>query len=155
MSMLKGKSVLLLFATFSCYECGQFLPKLKKMYDKYKGTDDQFEVIYMSLGCALSPSSFDQSIRNMPWLIHAYEPQFATAVAERLFGMPPLLPAIAAFEADGHLDTKESNLAFKKHWDSKYPFIQAEMDDEICRELKYQHHWDLNMQYLSFPNISN
>lgn len=150
-SMLSGKRVLLLFATHSCYECGLFLPILKKMYDESKGTHDHFEVIYISLDCVESPSSFPRGIQRMSWLIHAYAPQFAVDLAKRVFGNFPRLPAIAAFGPNGHLETKESNLAFKEVWNSKYPFIQADMDEEVCRELiDNMYQWDLDLADLVY-----
>ncbi|KAL6549533.1 hypothetical protein OROHE_008650 [Orobanche hederae] len=108
-SMLSGKRILLLFAMHSCYECGPFLSKLKKMYDESKGTDDHFEVIYISLDCVETPYSFPRGIQRMPWLIHSYAPRFAEDLAKRVFPVFPRLPAIAAFGPDGHLETKESN----------------------------------------------
>lgn len=145
--MLSGKPILVLFATNCCYECGRFLPKLKKLYDENNGTAEHFEVIYISLDCVQSTRSFPQGIQKMQWLIHAYEPRFAHSLAERVFGVIPCLPAIAAFGSDGNLLTKESNLGFKEVWNCKYPFIEADIDEEVCKELMDVHHWNLKEQF--------
>lgn len=114
-SKLSGKLVLLLFATHACYGSGSFLPELKRMYLEKKGeTYDDFEIIYISLDCDESTTSFPSSIREMPWLVHSFVPHFAVSLSEKVFEFPPVLPAIAAFGRDGHLVTKECNLAFKK-----------------------------------------
>lgn len=120
---------------------------LKRMYFEKKGTEDDFEIIYMSLDCNKSPSLFLMSIQEMPWLIHAYVPDFAARLAEKLFGFPSNIPAIAAFGPDGHLETKETNLIFKKEWNSKYPFIKTDMCEEVLRELRSSnkfYSWDLD-----------
>ncbi|KAL6539798.1 hypothetical protein OROHE_011569 [Orobanche hederae] len=149
-SKLLGKRVLLLFATHACYGFGSFLPQLRRMYlEKKGGKGDDFKIIYISLDCDESTTSFPSSIREMPWLVHSFIPHFAVSLSEKVFEFPPVLPAIAAFGRDGHLETKESNLAFKKGWNSNYPFIQAEMDDEVRWELVDMHDWDL--ERLFFP----
>lgn len=143
--MLSGKAVLLLFATHACYGSGSFLPELRRMYcEKKEGTDDDFEIIYISLDCDESITSFSACIQEMPWLVHAFIPHFSYSLSKKVFQRPPVLPAIAAFRRDGYLDTKESNLAFKKEgWSSKYPFIQDNMDEEVRWELVDKHRWDL------------
>lgn len=128
------------------------MPELRRMYlEKKGGTDDDFEIIYISLNCDESTTSFPSSIREMPWLVHSFVPHFAVSLSKKVFEFPRVFPAIAAFGRDGHLVTKESNLAFKKGWNSKYPFIKAEMDDEVRWELVDMHNWDL--ERLFFPTI--
>lgn len=119
------------------------MPELKRMYHESIGTNYQFEIIYISLDCEESPSSFSRSIQEMSWLIHSFDSVFAISLAKKVFGFPPHLPAIAAFRADGHLLTKESNLAFKKEWNYEYPFIQTDMSEDIRRELINRYKWDL------------
>lgn len=115
------------------------------MYLEKKGTEDDFEIIYISLDCDESPSSFLLSIQEMPWLVHSYVPDFAASLAKMVFELPFQLPAIAAFGPDEHLLTKESNLAFKKEWNSMYPFIEADMCKEVHRKLQIEHNWDLDI----------
>lgn len=123
------------------------MPALKQLYlqqrkrsNKDVDVDDDFEIIYISLGCIESPTSFVASIQAMPWLVHPFAPYFGVKLAAKIFDSLKL-PAIAAFGADGHLETKESNLGFKKKWDSKYPFIQPEMDDEVHSEILHKHNY--------------
>lgn len=87
----------------------------------------------------------------MPWLVHAFVPQFSVYLSKRVFELPPRLPAIAAFGRDGYLETKESNLAVKKSWNSEYPFIQADMGVAVHKELIDMHGWDL--EDLFFPQL--
>lgn len=130
--------ILLLLATASCYESGAALPVLKRIYEEKRANDD-FEIIYISLDCDECPSSFDNSIQEMPWLVHPFIPNFAHSLIRRLFNVYPLanLPAIAAFGSHGHLDTKESGLAFKCLSKPVYPFIQADMHQEVYMELAH------------------
>lgn len=82
------------------------------------------------------PSSFLDCFQEMPWLILWFGPEYTVSLTRELFDVfPPRLPAIAAFGPDGHLETKESNLAFKNDFYSEYPFIQADMSEEVCVEL--------------------
>lgn len=79
----------------------------------------------------------------MPWLVHAFAPDYALFLVQKIFNMyPPVIPAIAAFGVDGHLETKESNLALKMDADPNYPFIHASMDKEVHQELVIQKNWD-------------
>lgn len=121
------------------------MPALKRMYLEKKGTRDDFEIIYISLDCDESPSSFPMSIQEMPWLVHSYVPDFSIFLVYKVFKLPFDIPAIAVFGPNGHLETKESNLAFKKEWNSKYPFIEADMDKEVHMELQNRHKWDLDI----------
>lgn len=131
----------MLFATSSCYEVGSFLPALRERYEK-QGPKDDFEIVYLSLDCNENMSSFRKSIETMPWLVHAYAPDFAVLLAKQLFGDHLRLPAIAAFGPSGHLETKESNLALKEgRGDLKYPFIEASMDKEVEQELIHRYKW--------------
>lgn len=132
-----------MFATSTCFEFGQFLPELKQIYEK-KGTDDDFEIVYISLDCNEMTSSFGNSIQGMPWLVHAFNQQFSLRLTIKLFGVyPPRLPALAAFDRDGRLVTKRSNLAFREELKSKYLLDQADMDEEVNEELICWHQWDL------------
>lgn len=92
----------------------------------------------------------------MPWLVHAFEAEFATALVQQVFDVfPPRLPAIAAFGPDGHLETKESNLAFKNNSNSKYPFIEGNLDVEVHRELIHYYGWDLDRIIASDFSFTN
>lgn len=119
--------------------------ELKKLYHEKKGIYDDFEIVYISLDCDESSTSFPKCIQEMPWLIHAYVPHFSASLARMVFKVPFHLPAIAAFGTDGHLQTKETNLAFKEEWDTKYPFIEADMCKEVHREIQHIHNWDLDI----------
>lgn len=147
----KNVPLVLLFATHSCYESGSFLPLLKQMYLEKKGTNEYFEIIYISLDCDKSPSSFASCIQEMPWLVHAHVPEYAVALMEDLFDLPVPIPAIAAFGPDWHLVSKESNLAFKTDWNPEYPFI-SDLGVEVLKDLTKKHRWDLKN---IFPGISS
>lgn len=105
-SSLSGKCVLVLFATHSCYESGKFL----QMYLEMQKTDDSFEIIYISLDCDQSLSSFPNYIHEMLWLVHSFVPDFANFLVRKVFEFeePVNLPAITAFGPTGHLVAKES-----------------------------------------------
>lgn len=116
------------------------------MYQQMYGTAEHFEVIYISLDCIESAASFDMCIREMPWLIHSFVPEFAARLISRLFGYASIVhfPTIAAFGPHWDLVGKESNLAFKKTWDSKYPFVaKYSAEEEIQRDLSRKYGWDL------------
>lgn len=148
-SHLSGKLVLLLFATHLCFEVGSFFHRLRRMYDHKKGTRDEFEVVYISLDCNEKPSSFLRSIQKMPWLFHSFVPDFAVSLYEKVFQYPPRLPAIAAFGSDGHLQTKLSNLFCRAELNSVFPFIQADLDREVHREILSTYRWDLQRLFSS------
>lgn len=117
---------------------------LKMIYEN-KGPDDDFEIIYIPLDCEEDLYSFPRSVDRMPWLIHAFAPDFSVELASRVFGAVPRLPAIAAFGTSGHLETKESKLALKVRAENPmYPFIESSMDEEVKAELIAKYKWDLD-----------
>lgn len=128
------------------------MPKLVEAYEKNKGTKDEFEVVYVSLDCEESSSSFRKGIQEMPWLVHAYMPAFAVSLCEKIFNRRPKLPAIAAFNDAGNLETKAYNLAFKDEWNSSFPFIGNDMSKLVCKELINKYKWNLRSFY--FPNAN-
>lgn len=74
----------------------------------------------------------------MRWFVHACVPHFDASLAEKVFEVPFHLPAIAAFGFDGHLEAKDTNLAFKVEWSITYPFIEAHLCKEVHREEKLE-----------------
>lgn len=113
---------------------------LEQMCEK-KEHDDSFEIIYMSMDSKISsPSSFHGKIHVTMWLVNTLAP-IVVPLAKRLYASPLQLPAIAAFGADGHLEAKESDLASKNEWSLDYPFIKADMDEEVRVELIKQQQW--------------
>lgn len=145
-------NVILLFGTCSSYASGPLLQSLKQMYLYYRGTTEEFEIIYISLDCDEAPTSFESSIVDMPWLVHAHIPDFAISLLVKLFEyVPPPLPAIATFGRDGHLVTMESNLLFKNTWNNKFPFIQESMEEEVLKGLRATHKWDLRRLFFPEP----
>lgn len=109
------------------------------MYEKKRS--DEFEIVYMSLDCdEVSPSSFLSSIQSIPWLVHALAPDFAVSLARVLFSFPLHLPALVAFDADGHMESKQTNLLFKVDCNPDYPFI-SEMDEEVHFDLLTREKW--------------
>lgn len=79
----------------------------------------------------------------MPWPAFSCDLSMPSGLSRYIFNRLPKFPAIAAFGADGHLLTKESNLASKYEWSSKFPFIQADMGQEVRVELLRKYKWDL------------
>lgn len=122
------------------------MTKLKSIYAERKGSEDEFEIIYISFDCGYAPSSYSDCIEEMPWLIHPYQPDFSDCLARKVFKRLPLLPAIAAFGTSGQLVSKASNLLFEQHINSTYPFIRS-MEDEVLEELIHEREWDLKNHY--------
>lgn len=145
-SELDGRHVLLLFGTHGC-EWESFWSTIKNVYVD-KPHDVDFEIIYINLDISLETTSSSSTIEKMPWVVHSSEPEVAVSLFECVFPLSAHLPAIAAFGVNGHLETKGSDLASKDKLVSQYPFIQADMYDEVYQELKEEHGWDL--EYLFF-----
>lgn len=156
MSNLLESRVLLLFAAKSYHKkVGSLLHALKEIYLEKKGTTDQFEILYISMDWNWSRTSFSARVKEIPHLVHAYVPNFAKTLVEKVFGSVPHLPAIAAFGSDGNLQTKESNLLVKKTWSSQYPFIQGDMEEDICNELVYHRNfWNLQNIFPRYPSAN-
>lgn len=145
-SELDGRHVLLLFGIHDC-EWESFWSTIKNVYvDKRHDVD--FEIIYIDLDFSLESISSSSTIEKMPWVVHSSEPEVAASLFDCVFPVYQHLPAIAAFGVNGHLETKGSDLASKDKLVSQYPFIQADMYDEVYQELKEEHGWDL--EYLFF-----
>nr|XP_017225688.1 PREDICTED: probable nucleoredoxin 2 [Daucus carota subsp. sativus]XP_017225689.1 PREDICTED: probable nucleoredoxin 2 [Daucus carota subsp. sativus] len=140
-SELDGRHVLLLFGTHGC-EWESFLSTIKNWYVD-KPHDVDFEIIYIHLDISLESTSFSSTIEKMPWVVHSSKPEVAVSLFECVFPISAHLPAIAAFGVNGHLETKGSDLASNDKLVSQYPFIQADMYDEVYQELKDEHGWDL------------
>lgn len=110
------------------------------MYDEQTGAnDDHFEVIYLSLDDE-DPSACGDL--QMPWWVCSVDKKHARSLAYELFDTGRISPAIVAFGLNGHLETRESNLANKACLNSKYPFIQ-DMEEAVCKELNIMYQWDL------------
>lgn len=149
MSDLFGKRVILVFATGPCWQACPCLDLLRSLYHSKDGTNFEFEIIYMSLDESMD--DFLTSIKEMPWLMYPFFPEFSLRLAGKIFGFtPPRLPAIAAFGVDGKLVTKQSNLLSHGFQSNDFPFIQADMDDEICKELMFRYKWDLSEEFPEF-----
>lgn len=147
--------MILLFATASSLQT-RFTSLLKQVYYAghwpcHIGMPWEFEVIYVSLDCGEyncgKSIPFFNSIKEVPWLIHAFVPCFGAALAHEVFGIyPPHLPAIAVFGPDGHLETKLSNLGFEDHRGNLESLLRGEdyMDEEFHKEVVDRYQWDLD-----------
>lgn len=151
-SELDGKHVLLLFGTHGC-KSESFLSTIKNLYVNKQHHSD-FEIIYIHLDNSLESTSFSSTIEKMPWVVHSSKPEVAVSLFECVFPMSAHLPAIAAFGIDGNLETKGSGLASNDKLVFQYPFIQADMYDEVYQELKDEYGWDLENLFCSAAKTS-
>lgn len=148
-----GKRVLLLFATFSNFQFCKFLSELEKMYYALHGSNDHFEVIYISTDRCRPKTSLRKCIRKMPWFVYSVHRDFASSLAGLLFNFDEdsayhhQLPAIAAFGPSGNLVGKECNLAFKEELGTKFPFVSSFNKEEALREIRSIFGWDLEFLF--------
>ncbi|KAL6511597.1 hypothetical protein OROGR_021194 [Orobanche gracilis] len=146
-SELDGRHVLLLFGTHGC-EWESFWSTIKNV-NVDNPHDVDFEIVYVHLDTSLEYTFSSSAIEKMPWVVHSSKPEVAVSLFECVFPISAHLPAIAAFGVNGHLETKGSDLASNDKLVSQYPFIQADMYDEVYQELKDEHGWDLENLFSS------
>lgn len=140
-SPLSGKRVLVLFADQSIIKAGiQYFSRLKSKYNDEKATEeDKFEVVYISTD--KSESSFDKYRRRMPWLVHPYSVDFASGCACKVFNTFNWwsMIAVAAFEKDGELIAKQSDIGLNGNWGEgkhRFPFISQDLKTTVRAEVQ-------------------
>lgn len=137
-----------MFAYDSNYDkCGPLLHALKSSYDERKGSsnDQHFEILYVELCHNKSYSPSACSSQKVPWSAYSCGETSAYAMWRKIFKQCRKLPAIAVFGPGGHPLTKESNLALENKWSSKFPFIEADMGQEVRVKLVRRYRWDLEL----------
>lgn len=114
-----------------------------KIYKGQKGpNEERFEIIYLSVDDKSDNPAAFRAIR-MPFWVCSLDQRDACSLAFKLFKLVPLFPAAVAFGSDGHLETREDDLANKLGClKSKYPFIH-DMDEQVRKEINIVHAIDI------------
>ncbi|XP_074364103.1 putative nucleoredoxin 1 [Apium graveolens] len=157
-SQLIGKRLILFFEGVDCTEshANKFLKMLKERYLSMKGTDDAFEVIYIT-NCK-SESLYNKNIKDVPsWFVSPASELLPVDLSLyccycHMLSIPDVgacgcsgyrewrpTSSMLAFDRDGQIVRKSIQLSFT---DMDFPFHASNMEDEAYYELSYFYNWD-------------
>lgn len=138
LSGLSGKRVIVFIATnIECLKTSSCAMMLRRMYDLNKGKDDEFEVICV----AYDEATYNYCIQELPWLVHPFLDYFtSTEITRRLFVMS-VEYAVVAFERNGEVVGKESNVKPQEIWSDTFPYIDMDLRKQTFIDLCFTHLW--------------
>ena len=100
----QGKVLGLLFSGKWCYWCRDFRPKLAKVYNSYKGTELEFEILFCSSD--QSSQEMEDFYLEMPWIALDWKYQDIKERLEEEFGVQGI-PSLIFFDSEGTILTKD------------------------------------------------
>lgn len=154
---LAGKRVILFFEGYYYDKrAAGFLNVLKSSHARMKGTDNEFEVIYIT---SSEESLYEEIVFGLPWLF-ALESELLPidlslyccycrdieSVRKCSPGWCGISSTLLAFDRDGKIVSKKVHPYFSRHID--FPFCDANMEKVALSELTIHFEWDeLDRQY--------
>ncbi|KAL8149690.1 hypothetical protein AgCh_006635 [Apium graveolens] len=151
-SQFAGKRVLIYFEMNGLYRRAHWerLLKMKDLYLKMKGTDDEFEVIYKKDSLSSIKPYGDwipPDYNELPWSAHYYDAGYSLPkeLEQRIFDFNcssgrkgSRLCFLVAFERDGSLVRRTFHPTFN---DVDFPFFAGGLKEEYLDQLDYYYGW--------------
>lgn len=120
-----------------------FLSALGDQYDKCKGTEDEFEIVYM-LFCE-NERYFIDCVSVVPWLAHPYSyTKLRNGLVNDFFYYYRYLAgelAVIAFGEDGHIQTKGVIKRYDVEVKAAFPFIDKDLKAATLEDLCKANSW--------------